>query len=106
MSIEQTDIIDAIGIDNTTGNIILTITDHLQWSQEHLLLLQEKLNTYLTYVESGELVTSHSDANERNIQINIVCKHTPDDDAINFLDQVRNIVEDVGMKFSYQTFNS
>ncbi len=104
MSIEQTDVVDAIGVDNATGNVVLTIMDHLQWSKEHLLLLQEKLNTYLAFVESGELITSYHDAKERNVQISVVCKHAPDDDAKSFLDQIRNIVEGAGLKFDYQVF--
>ena len=48
MSIEQTDLIDIISIDRLTGETILTISDHLDWSDSatHLRLLQNKLNRY------------------------------------------------------------
>lgn len=39
MSIEDQDSIDAIGIDNE-GVVVLTISDHLEWDDKHLLLLQ------------------------------------------------------------------
>jgi hypothetical protein len=42
MSIEQTDVVDFVGIDKKSGDALLTISDHLAWDQdedEHLLLL-------------------------------------------------------------------
>lgn len=42
MSIEQADVIDAIVVDKETGQVVLTISDHLEWGDDHLLLLQEK----------------------------------------------------------------
>ena len=64
MSIEQTDLIDIISIDRLTGETILTISDHLDWSdsEAHLLLLQNKLNRYLAFVESGEIFRSYPKA--------------------------------------------
>jgi hypothetical protein len=57
MTVEQTGIVDWMGIENATGHIGLTIVDDLDWSREekHLLLLQEKLNTYLAFIESREV---------------------------------------------------
>ncbi len=64
MSIEQTDLVDIISIDRMTGEVILTISDHLDWSDcgAHLLLLQSKLNRYLAFVESGEILQSYPKA--------------------------------------------
>jgi hypothetical protein len=49
--------VDWLGIEKTTGHISLTVVDDLDWADEenHLLLLQEKLNTYLAFIESGEV---------------------------------------------------
>lgn len=106
MSIDQTGVIDAIGVDNATGNVVLTISDHLPWSKEHLLLLQDKLNTYLAFVESGELMANYPDAKHRNVLINIVCKYEPNSDARSFFDQIASIVEGAGMKFSCQVLKA
>lgn len=78
MSVDQTNVIDAIGIDNVTGDLVLTIADHREWkecSNEHLLLLQEKLNTYLRFVESGEISQTYMDAKDRSVLIDVVCKY-------------------------------
>ena len=53
LSIEQTDVVDFMGIDKLTGEIVLTISDHLEWNdadEEHLWLLQEKINAYLRFI--------------------------------------------------------
>lgn len=48
MSIDQRDTIDVIGVDKKSNQVILTISDHLEWTADgHLYLLQEKLNIYL-----------------------------------------------------------
>ena len=45
-----------MSIDNDE-NVVLTITDHLEWDieNEHLLILQDKINAYLGAIEDGEL---------------------------------------------------
>jgi hypothetical protein len=58
MSVEQTDVVDIISIDRETGHVVLTISDHLDWSDSvgHQAILQKKLNTYLAFIESGEIL--------------------------------------------------
>lgn len=55
MTIEQLDKVDVIANDNE--KVILVISDHLEWDDqnEKLLLLQDKLNLYLSFIESGEI---------------------------------------------------
>jgi hypothetical protein len=80
MSIDQTRVVDAIGVDNSSRDAILTIIHHLEWGgNDHLLMLQEKLNTYLDFVESGEILNILTDAKGRNVLINIMCKYPPDE---------------------------
>lgn len=107
MSVDQTDVVDAIGVDNATGDVILTITDHHTWSEsdnEHLLLFQEKLNTYLSFIESGELLTTYPNAKGRTVLIDVVCKYPPSQQAQGFCDQVTQIVEGAGMKLRFKLF--
>jgi hypothetical protein len=59
VSVEQTDVVDILGIDRETGQVVLTISDHLDWSDSlgRQTILQKKLNTYLAFVESGEILS-------------------------------------------------
>lgn len=56
MSIIDKDKIDSIGINKDNGKVILEISDHLDWSceYEHLVMLQDKINSYLSFIESGD----------------------------------------------------
>jgi hypothetical protein len=46
MAVEQSDLIDIISTDRVTGDVVLTISDHLDWSDSpaHQVFLQAKLN--------------------------------------------------------------
>ena len=103
MSIEEIEAIDAIGEDKELGAIVLTISDHLDWSKvNHLELLQEKLNTYLTFIESGELLETYPRARGKKVSIVLVYKHLPNKEGYNFLNQVSNIIENTGLQFSFK----
>lgn len=109
MSVDQTNVVDAIGIDNATGDVVLTITDHLEWTgrdNEHLLLLQEKLNTYLSFVESGEIFETYPDAKGRTVLIDVVYKYALNQQAQDFYSQVTPVVEGAGMKLRHRLFVS
>ena len=80
MSIDQTDVIDLAAIDRASGDLWLTISDHLPWDKnegDHLILLQNKLNAYLRFIESGEVFKKVPAAEGRNIVINLVGKFPP-----------------------------
>lgn len=50
MSVDQTEVVDFVHLDPTFDEVLLSISDQLGRDEdegEHLLLLQEKLNTYL-----------------------------------------------------------
>ncbi len=105
MSVAQTNVVDAIYTDTETGRAILTVINHLDWEdKEHFLTLQEKLNAYLRFVESGELLDSYPDAQGCDVLINVVCKYAPTDEAKSFLNKVKDVIEGAGIKFTYEVF--
>ena len=82
------------------GSLVLTISDHLGWDEattDHLFFLQEKLNSYLRFIESGEVYEAHHDTRGRSIVISIVLKHTPPHEASALLDECREVIEAAGM---------
>ena len=101
MSVEDVKTVDAISID-VDGNIVLTISDHLEWNDEHLLLLQEKLNNYLSFIESGEISESYPPAKDSKIKINVVYKYEPTIEGVLFLSKCSSIISKAGIGFSYE----
>lgn len=97
MSVTDTHSIDAISVEKDSGACVLTITDHLEWGDDkHLFMLQEKLNSYLAFVESGEVLEHVQDARERDIHVNVVMLHEPDDKALKFLGAVAEAIKGAG----------
>ena len=91
MSITQSDKIDSIGVDKSTGNVILTITDHLDWENEtiHLLALQEKINCYIEFIESGQILESYPNSKNKNIIIEIISKYNYPINGSLFLEEIK-----------------
>jgi len=105
MSVEETSVIDIIGIDQT-GQVVLTISDHLDWSDTiaHQKVLQEKLNRYLAFVESGEIIESYPDARNRTVAFRVVFKFPPDASGRSFLNKVEAVIESAGFTWRDEVF--
>lgn len=87
MSLDNTNIIDAIGIDNATGNAVLTIADDWDWSDDrnHLVALQSKINMYLEFIESGQFCDEYPAASGRQFVIDVVSRYPIPEAATKFL---------------------
>ncbi|MEO8068026.1 MAG: DUF6572 domain-containing protein [Flavobacteriales bacterium] len=74
MGLAEPNVVDAIGIEKTTGHVVLTIADGLDWSdaREHILALKEKMKAYLLFVETGEIWSSYPSGKGRSIVIDVV----------------------------------
>lgn len=106
MSVEQLNVIDVIGIDKKTGHVVLTISDHLDWSNtvEHQIALQAKLNKYLAFIESGEILTAYPDAKDRPVAIQVVFKYKPDQQGWQFLARAKDVIEAAGFILQHEVF--
>lgn len=104
MSIENVKEIDAIGIDNTTGYATLAIIDSTDWQDEHqhLVLLQEKINIYLSFIESGEIYESYPNAKGRDVEIKIYFKNNITNNCEQFLAQAADVIKGAGFVLNYE----
>lgn len=64
MSILEKNKVDGIGKNEIENKIALMIADHLDWQNEfeHLTLLQNKINAYISFIESGQIYDVYPDA--------------------------------------------
>ena len=77
MSIDQTKVVDYVSVDRATGNVWLSISDHLPWvtaESEHMILFQEKVNSYIDFIESGELLRKFPSTKNRSVAIRVTSK--------------------------------
>ena len=74
MTVDRTDVVDFAGISPNGEEALLFIIDHLPWNQgteldhEHMYLLQEKINAYLSFIESGEIYRKYPNATDKPIE--------------------------------------
>jgi hypothetical protein len=103
MSIEDASVIDIVSLDKN-GNVQLTISDHLEWDidNKHLLLLQEKLNAYLSSIEGGDLYDKYPEAKGRKIILCVTTKFWPNEDGHKFLSRAKTVLEEAGYDFQHR----
>ena len=107
MSVDQTNVVDIIS-KSPTGEITLTISDHLDWTDtaDNLWTLQEKLNTYLRFLESGEVYERYPDAVGRALIVHVIFKFPPNLEARSFLAKAKSIVENAGFQFQFELLSA
>lgn len=107
MSIAETKVIDIIVVPEwEPDNVVLVITDHLPWGDkaeqgEHLLLLQEKINTYIAFIESGELLESYPPGKGKNPKIRINGLYVLPEQGEFFIDRVAEVLKGAGIAIEF-----
>lgn len=106
MSVNQTDIIDVIST-TPDGMVVLTISDHHSWDETwHLQLLQDKINAYLQFIESGQIFDDYPNAAGRELIIETVMKFEPNQEAISFLEKAKEIITKTGTCFQWRVIRA
>lgn len=105
MSINQTNTIDIIGT-SPEENVILTISDHHSWDEVwHLQLLQDKINAYLQFIESGQIFKDYPNAIGRELIIETIMKFKPNVEAVSFLERAKEIANSSNIGFQWRVLN-
>ena len=105
MSIDQTDKIDFLVKDQNHGRAVLIISDHLPWDEDeaqHLLLLQEKLNAYLAFIESGQILREKPTVKGLPVVIQILAKYPLSQRAIGFYRLAETEIANTGVTLDFQ----
>lgn len=106
MTVEDADKIDIIARSKDGKRHALVITDHLEWGLDltgaHLATLQAKINLYYAYLQSEAFASSHPDAAELDLAIEVVFMHQPDETAVEFLEMVALELPKDGYDFVYR----
>ncbi len=99
MSVEDLEVVDFISM-GPDGRWFLTVSDHLEWTESvsHQYKLQKKLNSYLGFIESGQLYRLHPAAKGKELVIDVRFVYMPDEEGWKFLERVRIVVERAGVQ--------
>jgi hypothetical protein len=77
MSLDNIEMVDAVGTENSTNTVVLSIMDSWDWEdqQKHLAALQDKLNAYFGFVESGQIYEAYPEATGKSLRIDIISRY-------------------------------
>lgn len=110
MSIDERDKIDLLVTDKEKTYVNLIIADHLNWEEdeegEHLQLLQDKVNTYLTFVESGQLTENRADLKNLPVTILVSAKYPLSAEATKFYEMAGPLVAQAGVTLALEVGRS
>jgi hypothetical protein len=103
MTVENTNVVDGAGSDKQTGEIVLTISDHLAWDDEatHFRLIEKKISSYLDFIKSGQVFESFPQATQAPIRITLIHQHPLTESASRFLSAAQRQLGSTGISFSY-----
>ena len=104
MTVEETSIVDVVTVTHDLKSVLLTISDHLPWDHEegtHLLLLQDKINSYIRFIDSGEMEKKFPETSGKNAIINIVAKYPLSEQAELFFREIRSLLNKAGHELRF-----
>ena len=79
--------IDVVADDPKTREVVLVMNEPNEWdgSDEQLLALQERFNTYVSFLLDGEMAEAHPELAGKPARIELRCAHMPDPHALELL---------------------
>ncbi|MCR5228343.1 MAG: hypothetical protein K6E27_14175 [Eubacterium sp.] len=104
MAIDNTAVIDAVAYEES--KLILQLYDHLEFTEDiekdHMFMLQEKLNSYIWYVDTKQYEETYADVNFDLFEIQIKFKYQPSDFCIEYLNHANNKLQALNIKIVYE----
>lgn len=96
MSVADTNKIDGIGISKDGSKLILLITDHLDWSNEydHLIQLQNKMNSYIDFIEGQQYREIYPDMRFSSFCIEVHFMYELTTNCLKFIDVISKQMAD------------
>lgn len=90
MAITDGDVIDGMAVERRDKTLILEIYDHLDFEGafewDHITLLQDKLNTYLWYIDSRQYADVYPDEQFERFVINVHFLYEITDNCRKYID--------------------
>lgn len=100
MSVIDNNTIDAMALTEDNKGIALLITDHLDWSDEykHLITLQEKINTYVAFLEEKQYEDTYKNTTITYGIIEIHFLYEITSNAEKFLQSIQDQAGELGIR--------
>lgn len=85
-------VIDVMGHDAVADEIVLIMKEPVSWdgSDARLHELQERFNSYVSFLLDGEFAEAHPELAGKSVRIEVHCAHMPDPRAIELLGMIHD----------------
>jgi hypothetical protein len=99
MSLEDIQVVDAVGTAKDGSSISLFLLDSWDWEDphQHLYSLQEKINAYLSFVESGQIYEDYPAAEGKRVQIDIMSRFPMPKEGLAFVEAAAAIASRINI---------
>lgn len=111
MAIDNPNVIDGVAVDKDNDSLIMLLTDHFEWTQtggedilseyDHLMMIQEKLNLYVSYFTSRQYEDTFPDCKVKSAVIDVRFKYDISENCEMFLQVVQNKLAEIDMQIKY-----
>ncbi len=103
MSIVDKNVIDGIALTDNNAVLVMLLSDHLDWKDEynHLLMLQEKINCYISFFENEQYKDNYPNYKISSGIIEIHFMHNITSNTLKFLKVVQTQISEIGIKIQY-----
>ena len=105
--VENPAVLDAMGMDSATGEVVLVMFEPRPWEggDEQLFQLQEKLNSYLSFVLDGEMTEQLPQTVGKKVRITLACADEPPAPVTDLLLKVREQISLQGLNLTVEGLN-
>ena len=99
MSLDKIDVVDAVGTEKNSDTVVLNLLDAWDWDDErgHLFALQDKLNSYFAFVESGQIYEDYPTAAGKVLRIDIISRYPVPEAALAFLEKATAVASQLSI---------
>ena len=99
MSLDNVETVDAVGTEKGTNTVVLSIMDSWDWEDQrrHLAALENKLNAYFGFVESGQIYEAYPEATGKSLRIDIVSRYPMPAAGHGFLAKASNVASKLNL---------
>lgn len=90
--VENVGVIDVIAEDRKSGEVVLMMNEPREWvnSPERYFQLQEKVNTYVSFILDGEMAEHYSHLMDKPKVLQLNAAFQPDPETMRFLQLVKD----------------
>ncbi|WP_263410092.1 DUF6572 domain-containing protein [Terriglobus tenax] len=102
MAVDEPNKVDQVSV-TEDGAYVLTIKDHWDWvvDFDHVQVLEDKLNAYLGFIESGEMAEHYPASQQLPTEIDIHFEFAPSELGLQFLEAAKQTIESGGYKLTW-----